>query len=378
MGKKTITREDPALDELRALVDEGAAVAAKKTDRRGLLRLAGAAIVGAAGATAASAVPALAATGDPVTVDGAFSGSGTTSISSSVTTSGTYGPNAAIQGAGYTGVTGVGNNSASNTNEVGLIGASKSGHGTGVHGNSTTGAGVSGTSSSGPAGLFYSSTGYDLQLGFPAVGGPTGSGRLGMIGRTDVGGTGPNFAPAFAVHSSIGATYFEHEFVRGNDGSIWASRADAASATLTQRWKRINAVRFDTADGTGGVYKPFRLVDTRNGTGGQGGAKANGSTTTWTVAGAGTAASKIPPDAVAVFGNLTATGYTAGGYLAIFPAGFTFNPAVGPSNINFQVGQGAIANSFMVGLGTGGAVSVYTAAVSGTCQIIIDILGYIQ
>ena len=378
MGKKTITREDPGLDELRALVDEGAAVAAKKTDRRGLLRLAGAAIVGAAGATAASAVPALAATGDPVTVDGTFTGSSTTSISSTVSTTGVYGPNAAIQGTGYAGLTGIGDNSSATTAEIGLIGVSKSGAGTGVQGNSNSGPGVAGSSGSGPAGLFYSSTGYDLQLGFPAFGGPTGSGRLGMIGRTDVGRNAPGFAPAFAVHSSIGATYFEHEFVRGNDGSIWASRADSASATLSQRWKRVNAVRFDTADGTGGVFKPFRLVDTRNGTGGQGGAKANGNTTTWTVAGQGTAASAIPSDAVAVFGNLTATGYSAGGYLAIFPAGFTFNPAVGPSNINFQVGQGAIANSFMVGLGTGGAVSVYTAAVSGSCHIIIDILGYIQ
>ena len=64
------------------------------------------------------------------------------------------------------------------------------------------------------------------------------------------------------------------------------------------------------------------------------------------------------------------------------PAGITvgsgaaqFSPARDPSTVNFIVGQGAIANSFVCGL-SGGALQVYVAGHSS--HFIVDITAYIQ
>jgi hypothetical protein len=191
-----------------------------------------------------------------------------------------------------------------------------------------------------------------------------------MVGRTDVGTSGPNIPVLFLTHSTLFAGgHFQHELVRGNDGSIWASRADLTGATSANqfRWKRINAVRVDTADGLGHPFTPYRVYDSRA----HGAKKAVGSTTTVPVAGQGTGNSAIPADAIAVIGNLTATGYTAPGFLALSPNGV----AVGTSSVNFITGQAAIANSFVVGL-AGGAVQVKVAG--SATHFIIDITGYIQ
>jgi hypothetical protein len=224
--------------------------------------------------------------------------------------------------------------------------------------------------------LGTSGTGYDVQLGFPVAGGAVGSGRLGMVGRLDVGASAPNIAPAFAVTSLGGGPTFEHEFVRGNDSSIWASRF-AGSGTNQSRWKRINAVRVDSSDGLGSPFKPKRVIDTRSGA-----RKAAGSMTPVTIAGVGTLTSNIPADAVAVIGNLTAVAYTGAGFLAIMPGGIAqgtgagqYNHLVDPSSVNFIVGQGAIANSFVCGL-SGGQVQVYVAGHAS--HFIIDITGYMQ
>jgi hypothetical protein len=148
-------------------------------------------------------------------------------------------------------------------------------------------------------------------------------------------------------------------------------------------WRRVNSVRTDTADGLGNPFKPLRVLDTR-GTGSNP-PKAPGSVTAITVAGSGTGASTIPGDAIAVTGNLTAAGYTGGGFLAIMPQGITigtgagqYNPAADPSSVNFITGQYAIANSFICGLNPGnGQLQVYLGG-PHTSHFIVDITGYIQ
>src|SRR4029077_6956911 len=175
---------------------------------------------------------------------------------------------------------------------------------------------------------FLSSTGYDVQLGALAGDlGIIGSGRLAMIGRGDVGATAPNWNAGFYLHSSLGILNFQHELVRGNDSSIWASRYDDASATRT-RWKRINAVRVDSSDGLGSPFKPRRVIDTRVTSSPPlaGGKPAHGTVNTpnfplVTVAGTGAGTSAIPNDAIAVMGNLTAVGYGGAGFPAIMPRG---------------------------------------------------------
>ncbi len=211
-----------------------------------------------------------------------------------------------------------------------------------------------------------SGVGFPGAIAVGANGGPdlllNGLGRLVQYWY-GYGGTfgGPNFTPS--------ANYFET--VRNRDGAMWQSRGNGSGATGQAAWKRINAVRVDSADGTGAPFAPFRLLDTRSGA-----RKAVGSTTVVTAAGAGTGASTIPADAVAVIGNLTATAYTGPGFLSIAPAGVS----VTTSAVNFITGQGAIANSFIVGLGTGatngGKLQVKVAG--HPSHFLIDITGYLQ
>jgi hypothetical protein len=413
VGKKTKRALEP-LEELRELVALGDTngTEPKKTDRRGMLRMAGAAVLGAAGVAALKAVPASAATGGNFILGSGNDASSITSLTASAGSPGLY------VLAGPTGIEGV--SGSGGVNEIGVAGGSKSGlgtgvvgqsqSGTGVHGDATTGTGVYGTATTGTGvlgsaptnglgvrgtaggtgnavrgegvngvgGFFWAPGGYDVQLGYPVPGGAVGSGRLAMVGRLDTGGSAPPINPAF-VTTTAGSAYFEHELIRGNDSSIWASRF-AGSGTSQSRWKRINAVRVDTADGLGGSFKPFRVKDTRLPSGSA--RKGANTMTVVPVAGLGTGASAIPGDAIAVIGNLTATAYTGSGFLAIMPAGIVegtapgnYNPASDPSSLNFITGQGAIANGFVCGL-AGGSLQVWVGDHSS--HFIVDITGYLQ
>jgi hypothetical protein len=384
INKKEPTAANEELDELRELVENspevGAGPASNTQSRRNLLKLAGAALAGAAGAAALRVIPAAASDGQAVLQGCLNLADSTTTLTSPGTNQGPMsqtGPafiarsSAGLRGAGYY--------AADRNQSIGVLGLSKNdidifgpdplapGPGTGVMGIIDSGIAIEGDANTGVGGRFLSNTGYDVQLGALAGdAGIVGSGRLAMIGRGDVGGTAPNWAANFYVHSSLGILNFQHELVRGNDSSIWASRYDDTSPTRT-RWKRINAVRVDTADGLGHPFTPYRVYDSRA----HGAKKAVGSTTTVPVAGQGTGNSAIPADAIAVIGNLTATGYTAPGFLALSPNGVT----VGTSSVNFITGQAAIANSFVVGL-AGGAVQVKVAG--SATHFIIDITGYMQ
>ena len=375
VGRKA-PKSDEQLDELRDLIagDEEEAPTTK-TDRRGILKLAGGALLGAAGAMAVRAIPAAAASGDYMVTGCINIETTTTQVSGSNTI-------VALGAQGATGVQGQGN-AAVVANEVGVLGTSKSGSGTGVRGTVGGGTGVEGLATTGTGGHFQSNSGYDLLLGQAIVGTNAdpnfhGTGRLAMVGRTDVGGSAPNIAPFFVTHSTLFAGgHFQHELIRGNDGSIWASTAALAGANQT-RWKKVSAVRVDTADGLGGNFKPFRVIDTRI----TGGIRAPSSLNVVTVAGAGTGNSSIPADAVAVMGNLTAVGYTGAGFLTIMPAGIAlgtgvgqYNAAADPSSLNFILGQAAIANSFVCGLHNG-QLQVYVGLAS--TYFIVDVTAYLQ
>jgi len=375
--RKKAPKADKQLDELRELVigSEGEEDSHRKTDRRGILKLAGGALLGAAGAVAVRAIPAAAASGD-------YMLTGCYNFATTVTQVAVGNTVTGFEAQGAVGVQGNGN-AAVVANEVGVLGTSKSGSGTGVRGSVTTGTGVEGIATTGTGGRFQSNSGYDLLLG-QAIVGTTGdpnfhgTGRLGMVGRTDVGGSAPNIAPFFVTHSTLFAgSHFQHEFIRGNDGSIWASTAATAGANQT-RWKKINAVRVDTSDGLGGNFKPVRVIDTRI----TGGIRAPSTLNTVTVSGFGTGNSNIPADAVAVMGNLTAVGYTGAGFLTIMPFGIAlgtgagqYNAAVDPSSLNFILGQAAIANSFVCGL-SAGKLQVYVGLASS--YFIVDITAYLQ
>jgi len=109
---------------------------------------------------------------------------------------------------------------------------------------------------------------------------------------------------------------------------------------------------------------PFRVYDSRPG------ARPANSVTNITIAGT----NGIPQSAIGVFGNLTALGPAADGYLQMFPTGSQLGQF---NNLNYPRGITALSNFVMVALGTGGQVSVYVSG-NGATNFLFDVGGYIE
>jgi hypothetical protein len=333
--EEQVRRLTQTVDEMRGQVARlerrGATLEAgsKRSDRRGFLRLGAGAVLGALGMAATKVLPASAATGGNMMLGQAnlaenpttLAADGTTppvqvlGVSSSGATTPTQTFNGPLQGIGTSG-----------TNSEGVDGWAGGATAYAVYGLSDIGYAVVGESNQGIS--LYARLG----------------GRIRQEGRP---AGNPGYTP----------NLFEQ--VRDSNGVLWIHNAAG-------QWRRVNTLRVDAADGLGGVFAPFRRLDTR------GGAKrAGGSTTVVSIAGTGAGASFIPSDAIAAVGNLTATQYSGGGFLAISPAGISVNT----STVNFLPGQIAIANSFICGL-NGGSLQVKVGGVA--THFIIDITGYIQ
>jgi hypothetical protein len=334
-----VRRLTQTVDELRGRMAEwegrgSSTEARKKSDRRGFLRLGAGAVLGALGMAASKALPAAAADGQNVILGTPNFAAIQTTIQGDVEVVGPPIPVFAALSAGTTFPGTVGlftaplqGHGTSNPGDDGVDGWAGGSSGAGVYGLSDTGYGVIGESSGGIA--VYARS----------------SGRL----RQD----GP-----FAGMPAHAPNAFEQ--VRDSSGVLWIHNAAGA-------WRRVNTVRVDAASGSGAPFTPFRLVDTRGGS-----KPAANSTHAYTAAGQGSGNSKIPSDAIAVLGNLTATQYSGGGFLTISPGGVTVNT----STVNFITGQSAIANSFVVGL-SGGKLQVHVSN-NTACHFLVDITGYIQ
>jgi hypothetical protein len=113
---------------------------------------------------------------------------------------------------------------------------------------------------------------------------------------------------------------------------------------------------------------PLRVVDSRTPVGVPGVFNAN-VPQTFLVAGVST----IPTDAVAVTGNVTVTGQTAAGFVAITPS-----PTTTPQSSTINVPLGDIrANNFTVPLaGNGRLAAIFKAAAGKKAHVIVDITGY--
>ena len=119
---------------------------------------------------------------------------------------------------------------------------------------------------------------------------------------------------------------------------------------------------------TYGSVGPVRLLDTRSGNGLSGAFQAN-TPRTWSVAGR----SSVPAAAIAVTGNLTVTGQTAGGYVSLGPVA-TATPAT--STINFPLGD-TRANGTTVKLSPTGTLSaVYKGPAGSRAHLLFDVTGY--
>jgi hypothetical protein len=149
------------------------------------------------------------------------------------------------------------------------------------------------------------------------------------------------------------------------------------AATVTA----IGLVQEATAAGSGTPSSfvpitPCRLVDTRTGTDNVGTrATPIGSNEAATFAVWGTNGHcTIPNTATGIATNTTAVNPTAGSFLTVYPA--DANPRPTASNLNFTAGSPPTPNQVTVGLSASGAIGVYN--LTGTVDIIVDIVGYYQ
>lgn len=328
--------------------------------RRGFLRMGLAAAAGAVGMTAAKVLPAGAATGGPMLLGLANQANAPTSLATTAAANPTLGvQDVAFSASGLAALLSP-NTTDTFTAPLQALGATGQVEGIDAFAQGALAYGVYGLTDAGTGVTGESFTGIGLYA--------RTSGRL----RQDPRGTAA--APTYMPNL--------YEQVRDSTGVLWIHN-QAATSTALGNWRRVNTLRTDTADGTGAPFKPLRLADTRNGSGGVTGPVGGGQTKIFTVAGAGAGASAIPSDAVAVVGNITAVGWNVSGWLTIFPAGASYNPNADPSTMNFSGGAYAWANSFVVGLGTSapwkGQVAVYVGTLgTGSTNFIIDITGYIQ
>ena len=114
------------------------------------------------------------------------------------------------------------------------------------------------------------------------------------------------------------------------------------------------------------ALNPHRIFDTRDGTGGRLGAIGTDETVHVQVTGHG----GVPDGALSVALNVTSVNATTGTYFSAFPTGLAVPDS---SSLNPQPGR-AIPNMVIVGLGAGGAISIFNKA--GQADCIIDVLGY--
>ncbi len=153
---------------------------------------------------------------------------------------------------------------------------------------------------------------------------------------------------------------------------LWASRS---TGTLAAAWRRLNTIRVDAANGSNGFFQPARIIDTRTGAGGVTGLRAANTMTTW---GPFPGTNGLPTDAIGIVGNVTVTSFTGQGFLAVIPAGATYDPNTSPSTMNYTTSW-AWANAFTVGFGVGanaGKISIYVGSIA--THVIVDIVAYIQ
>ena len=151
----------------------------------------------------------------------------------------------------------------------------------------------------------------------------------------------------------------------GRLGAVYKAAAGQTSDFI------FDVTGYFLANETGATYKPVdpvRLLDTRAANG-LNGKFTSGTPRTWSIAGRG----GIPTNATAITGNLTVTGQTSGGYVAVGPVS-TARPTT--STLNFPLGD-TRANGLTVKLATNGTLSaVYVAGAGKTTHILLDVTGY--
>ena len=185
---------------------------------------------------------------------------------------------------------------------------------------------------------------------------------IGVVGAggTDIAAFGTGYLAQASITDSNGILIsgpppnpvYNFEQARDKDGVLWLS---TASFVAGEAWRRMNTII---------PVNPFRIYDSRPT------ARPANSSTDIQIAGV----NGIPSDAIGVFGNLTALGPAADGFLTMIPKGQTLGQT---NSLNYSRGVTALSNHVTVGLGTGGKVTVFVSG-NGATNFLFDVQGYLR
>lgn len=372
------------------------------TSRRRMFKLAGAAALGAVGASAASAMPAAADNG--ISLLGAANSTanvtrvlytGTAGTSSAfVFGAGSWGSNFSVRPAALAGFTdttaGAPANGiygfTSNANGSGVVGLNSASNGKGVSGECTNGQGVYGK---GSTGVYADGTTYGIQAN------ATGASGLGVWGNGTFSGLFATSASGYALNASVtgkASVYLQpnNNFfgtspkvpVRNRtdahlagelesiDGELWFCVADGTPGT----WRKLTG---PTVAGGYHAITPTRVYDSRAASPAQGALGAGGNKTISVkdgrdlTTGNVVTADLIPAGATAVTANVTVVNTVGGGFLTINPGG---NTTVTAATVNWSE-TGQILNNG-VSLTLNANREVTAIAGGGTTDFVIDVTGY--
>ena len=306
--------------------------ATQRSTRRGLLRLAGAAVVGGAATALIGAQPAAAGTGNMLYGASNNAQADETSLSSS---SAAY----ALQ------VTATNNNASAAIRGIGTQGA----HGVYGRNDSTL------TISSGVWGGATLAEGY----------GVTAAGGKAQLWLTPSSGMGP----------SSDKNHNEGELAYDEDtDALWVCVAATGTADT---WRKLGGL---STAGSLHVISPARSYDSRKANPGPQAILASGGNRLVSVAnkykvstGALDIVNVVPIGATAIAFNVTVTNTVGVGNLAINEGG---NTTVASSIINWTAASQTVANSSVVKLNGTRQITVICSGTAASCNFIIDVLGY--
>lgn len=233
--------------------------------------------------------------------------------------------------------------------------------------------------------FLVASNGQDSYMGGIGL---TGNGTL-HVGWTRSSATAGDFPSSYTAHRSVGDapnSISEPELLGQGTGvypgTRWGDYVGIAQdpqvpnrawdgnefSVGSAGWATM-ITRLQTQGTTYVPITPLRVLDTRTTTGGLKGGFTAGTPRSWQVGGVGT----IPTGAVAVTGNVTVTGQTAAGYVAVT---VTSTSTPSSSTINFPISQ-TRANNLTIPLTAGGRLSaVYKAGSGKKTQLLLDVTGY--
>jgi hypothetical protein len=233
------------------------------------------------------------------------------------------------------------------------------------------------TSSSKTAATTSGTSNPDLAIGI--AGGQTSARGIELFvaveGLTNGSGTltitwGDGTTKSVTVAAGTASLTYSHTYASLGTYEVSASLSDSYGDTAS------NSSEVQTAsDYT--PYGPYRVLDTRAGTGASKAAVAAHGTLKLKVVGKGTTGDTIPSGITAVVLNLTATQTNASGVLTAYNDQDVYgDPLDAPetSNLNFGKGQ-TVANLVVVPVGANGVVDFYNNS-TGTTQVVADVEGY--